>query len=80
MSDMDARAEAERRHARGELYRLDASSRITTFVEGAEWARARVLALAREGIKAQVPLRAWPVEPLVYLDTTLAVLDRLEER
>ncbi|UOE45500.1 hypothetical protein [Agromyces larvae] len=36
----EARAEAERRHAAGELYALE-KSRLTTFVEGAEWQASR---------------------------------------
>lgn len=38
--EREALIEAERRHARGELYDLS-KSRLTTFVEGALWALAR---------------------------------------
>lgn len=40
----EARAEAQKRHEAGELYDLT-KSRLTTFVEGAEWAAARTVAV-----------------------------------
>lgn len=48
-----AEVEAANRHAVGELYSLE-KSRLTTFVEGAEWAVAH---LRQQGLLAPAPLR-----------------------
>lgn len=49
--DRAARIEAEKRHAAGDLYSLE-KSRLTTFVEGAEWAVAH---LREAGLLPDVP-------------------------